>query len=190
MNEERRAVPGAADRVRRETATRRAWSAAAMGEAMLRTSFSEILNSSRDFSTAITDAGGRRVAQAEDIPGHVGAMPAAVRATREVFGDDIRPGDVCLRNDPSFGCGRRPDRGDDPDRGRRGPLRPGRGGRRCAYGASGGRRPGPARRRREISSAGSRPERNGCLAHPTSKGVKNATSITIAAIIQSPSTRR
>ena len=127
MNEERRAVPGAADRVRRETATRRAWSAAAMGEAMLRTSFSQILNSSRDFSTAITDAGGRRVAQAEDIPGHVGAMPAAVRATREAFGDDIHPGDVCLRNDPSFGCGRRPDRGDDPDRGRRGPLRPGRG---------------------------------------------------------------
>ncbi len=52
---------------------------------------------------------------------------------------------------------------------------------------------GDLRRRqggREISSYDSRPGRNCCLAHPTSKGVKNATSITIAAIIQSPSTRR
>ena len=52
---------------------------------------------------------------------------------------------------------------------------------------------GDLRRRqggREISSYDSRPERNCCLAHPTSKGVKNTTSITIAAIIQSPSTRR
>ena len=87
--------------MRLETATRRAWSAAAIGEAMLRTSFSQILNSSRDFSTTITDAGGRRVAQAEDIPGHVGAMPAAVRATREAFGDDIHPGDVFGRSDSS-----------------------------------------------------------------------------------------
>ena len=53
-----------------------------MGEAMLRTSFSQILNSSRDFSTAITDAGGRLVAQAEHLPVHVGAMPSAVLATR------------------------------------------------------------------------------------------------------------
>ena len=35
-----------------------------MGEAMLRTAYSQILNSSRDFSTAITDAEGRLVAQA------------------------------------------------------------------------------------------------------------------------------
>ena len=44
-----------------------------MGEAMLRTSFSQILNSSRDFSTAICGHDGRLVAQAEHIPVHVGA---------------------------------------------------------------------------------------------------------------------
>ena len=80
-----------------------------MGEAMLRTSFSQILNSSRDFSTAITDAGGRLVAQAEYIPVHVGAMPASVLATLEAFGDAIHPGDVFLRNDPYFGGSQLPD---------------------------------------------------------------------------------
>jgi N-methylhydantoinase B len=38
-----------------------------MGEAMLRTSYSQILNSSRDFSTGICDAAGRLVAQAEHV---------------------------------------------------------------------------------------------------------------------------
>ena len=80
-----------------------------MGEAMLRTSFSQILNSSRDFSTAITDAGGRLVAQAEYIPVHVGAMPASVLATLEACGDDIHPGDVFLLHDPYFGRSQLPD---------------------------------------------------------------------------------
>ena len=48
-----------------------------MGEAMLRTSYSQILNSSRDFSTAICDINGRLIAQAEHVPIHVGALPWA-----------------------------------------------------------------------------------------------------------------
>ncbi|MED5573839.1 MAG: hydantoinase B/oxoprolinase family protein, partial [Pseudomonadota bacterium] len=39
-----------------------------MGEAMLRTSYSQILNSSRDFSMAICDGAGDLVSQAEHIP--------------------------------------------------------------------------------------------------------------------------
>ena len=35
-----------------------------MGEAMLRTAYSQILNSSRDFSTALCDAQARLIAQA------------------------------------------------------------------------------------------------------------------------------
>ena len=80
-----------------------------MGEAMLRTSFSQILNSSRDFSTAITDAKGELVAQAEYIPVHVGAMPSSTLATLEAFGDDIHPGDVFLLNDPYHGGSHLPD---------------------------------------------------------------------------------
>jgi N-methylhydantoinase B len=73
-----------------------------MGEAMLRTSFSQILNSSRDFSMAICDADGKLVAQAEHIPVHVGALPSAVEAVLEAFGDDIHAGDVFMLNDPYF----------------------------------------------------------------------------------------
>lgn len=55
-----------------------------MGEAMLRTPFSQILNSSRDFSTAICGADGALVAQAEHIPVHVGALATGTRAIYRV----------------------------------------------------------------------------------------------------------
>jgi N-methylhydantoinase B len=80
-----------------------------MGEAMLRTSYSQILNSSRDFSTAICDADGRLVAQAEHVPIHVGAIPWAVKSVRQFFGDRVRPGDVYLLNDPYHGNNHLPD---------------------------------------------------------------------------------
>ena len=54
-----------------------------MGEAMLRTAYSQILNSSRDFSIALIDAQCRLVAQADHIPVHVGAMPWAAKALTE-----------------------------------------------------------------------------------------------------------
>jgi N-methylhydantoinase B len=80
-----------------------------MGEAMLRTSYSQILNSSRDFSTAIAGADGRLVAQAEHIPIHVGALPWAVIAVNEFFKSDVNKGDVFLLNDPYFGGSHLPD---------------------------------------------------------------------------------
>ena len=80
-----------------------------MGEAMLRTSYSQILNSSRDFSTAICDLDGRLIAQAEHVPIHVGALPYAARAVTEFFGDDIHKGDVFLLNDPYHGGNHLPD---------------------------------------------------------------------------------
>src|SRR6516225_477416 len=80
-----------------------------MGEAMLRTSYSQILNSSRDFSTAICDLDGRLIAQAEHVPIHVGALPYAAKAVSEFFGDDIHPDDVFLLNDPYHGGNHLPD---------------------------------------------------------------------------------
>jgi N-methylhydantoinase B len=79
-----------------------------MGEAMLRTSFSQILNSSRDFSIGIVDTRCRLVAQADHIPIHVGALPWAARAIEARF-SDISEGDVFLSNDPSFGGSHLPD---------------------------------------------------------------------------------
>ena len=80
-----------------------------MGEAMLRTSYSQILNSSRDFSTAICDLDGRLIAQAEHVPIHVGALPFAAKAMTGFFGDDIHKGDVFLLNDPYHGGNHLPD---------------------------------------------------------------------------------
>src|SRR5439155_1376465 len=80
-----------------------------MGEAMLRTAYSQILNSSRDFSTALCDAAARLVAQAEHVPIHVGAIPWAVEAVRDAFTGRIKPGDVYLLNDPYHGGNHLPD---------------------------------------------------------------------------------
>jgi N-methylhydantoinase B len=80
-----------------------------MGEAMLRTAYSQILNSSRDFSTAICDLDGRLIAQAEHVPIHVGALPFAAKAMTEFFRDDINPGDAFLLNDPYHGGNHLPD---------------------------------------------------------------------------------
>ena len=80
-----------------------------MGEAMLRTAYSQILNSSRDFSTAICDHQARLVAQAEHVPIHVGAIPWAVASVRDAFVGRVRPGDVFLLNDPYHGNNHLPD---------------------------------------------------------------------------------
>src|SRR2546422_566226 len=80
-----------------------------MGEAMLRTAYSQILNSSRDFSTALCDAQARLIAQAEHVPIHVGAIPWAVESVRDAFKERIRPGDVYLLNDPYHGNNHLPD---------------------------------------------------------------------------------
>jgi N-methylhydantoinase B len=80
-----------------------------MGEALLRTATSQILNSSRDFSIALCDAQARLVAQADHIPVHVGAMPFAAQAVLDSFGSAMRPGDCFLLNDPWYGGSHLPD---------------------------------------------------------------------------------
>lgn len=80
-----------------------------MGEAMLRTSFSQILNSSRDFSTAICGADSQLVAQADHIPVHVGALQPAAASIIDAFGDEVSKGDIFLLNDPYFGGSHLPD---------------------------------------------------------------------------------
>ena len=80
-----------------------------MTEVMLRTAMSQILNSSRDFSTAILDSDCQLVAQGEGIPVHVSALPVAGAAVRDYFGDDIHEGDLFILNDPYFGGSHLPD---------------------------------------------------------------------------------
>ena len=77
-----------------------------MGAALIRSAFSANIKERRDCSTAIFDAGGRMVAQAEHIPVHLGAMPASVAA---VIACDPGPNDVFVLNDPYAGGTHLPD---------------------------------------------------------------------------------
>jgi N-methylhydantoinase B len=77
-----------------------------MGAVLIRGSYSSNIKERRDCSTALFDARGRMVAQAEHIPVHLGAMPEAVAA---IMGRDPRPGDVFAINDPYSGGTHLPD---------------------------------------------------------------------------------
>ena len=77
-----------------------------MGEVLVRGAFSPNITERRDCSTALFDADGRLVAQAEHIPVHLGAMPEAVAA---VLDESPEPGDVFVLNDPFAGGTHLPD---------------------------------------------------------------------------------
>jgi len=77
-----------------------------MGAALVRSAFSANIKERRDCSTALFDARGRMIAQAEHIPVHLGAMPDAVAA---VMRRDPSPEDVFVLNDPYAGGTHLPD---------------------------------------------------------------------------------
>jgi len=77
-----------------------------MGAVLVRSAFSANIKERRDCSTALFDARGRMIAQAEHIPVHLGAMPDAVAA---VLAHDPAPGDVWILNDPFEGGTHLPD---------------------------------------------------------------------------------
>jgi len=77
-----------------------------MGALLIRGAYSSNIKERRDCSTALFDAEGRMVAQAEHIPVHLGAMPEAVAA---VMRRHPRPGDVFALNDPYSGGTHLPD---------------------------------------------------------------------------------
>ncbi len=77
-----------------------------MGAVLIRGSYSSNIKERRDCSTALFDARGRMVAQAEHIPVHLGAMPEAVKA---IMARDPEPGDVFAINDPYSGGTHLPD---------------------------------------------------------------------------------
>ncbi|SFR91687.1 N-methylhydantoinase B [Halomicrobium zhouii] len=77
-----------------------------MGQVLIRGAYSPNITERRDCSTAVFDADGRLVAQAEHVPVHLGAMPRAVDAVLE---KDPQPGDVFVLNDPFAGGTHLPD---------------------------------------------------------------------------------
>ena len=77
-----------------------------MGQTLIRGAYSPNIKERRDCSTALFDAAGRMIAQAEHIPVHLGAMPQSVDAVMEY---DPEPGDVFILNDPFRGGTHLPD---------------------------------------------------------------------------------
>jgi N-methylhydantoinase B len=77
-----------------------------MGAALIRSAYSANIKERRDCSTALFDAHGELVMQAEHIPVHLGSMPDAVAAVR---GEEQRPGAAWILNDPYRGGTHLPD---------------------------------------------------------------------------------
>ena len=77
-----------------------------MGAVLVRSAHSANIKERRDCSTALFDARGEMVMQAEHIPVHLGAMPAAVRA---VLDEEHTDGAPWILNDPYRGGTHLPD---------------------------------------------------------------------------------
>ena len=77
-----------------------------MGAVLVRSAHSANIKERRDASTALFDADGQMVMQAEHIPVHLGAMSSAVAA---VLGEEQRPGESWILNDPYRGGTHLPD---------------------------------------------------------------------------------
>ncbi len=86
-----------------------------MGHKLMRMSYSSIIRESEDFGTALTDATGRQLCectmstplQSGPIPGYIEGILAELKKR----GDEIRPGDVFMHNDPYAGASHGPDVG-------------------------------------------------------------------------------
>jgi len=77
-----------------------------MGAVLIRSAYSANIKERHDCSTALFDARGELVMQAEHIPVHLGSMPDAVAA---VLDEDHEPGVAWILNDPYRGGTHLPD---------------------------------------------------------------------------------
>ncbi|MEQ8344183.1 MAG: hydantoinase B/oxoprolinase family protein [Sneathiellaceae bacterium] len=84
-----------------------------MGYKLMRMSYSSIIRESEDFGTALIDANDNQLAEAkQSTPLQSGPIPGYVRGIRKYLalrGEEIRPGDVIMHNDPYSGGSHGPD---------------------------------------------------------------------------------
>ena len=77
-----------------------------MGVALIKSSYSTNIKERQDCSTAIFDARGEVIAQAEHIPMHLGSLLGVVREVLARYPvDTLAPGDIFISNDPYTGGG-------------------------------------------------------------------------------------
>lgn len=84
-----------------------------MGYKLMRMSYSSIIRESEDFGAALVDATGQGLAEsAQSTPLQSGPIPGYVQhvlKTLAARGEEIRPGDVIMHNDPYGGASHGPD---------------------------------------------------------------------------------
>ena len=81
-----------------------------MNANLIRTGYSPNIKERRDCSCALFDADAEMIAQAENMPVHLGSMPFSVRAAIDRFPrESLDPGDAILLNDPFYGGAHLPD---------------------------------------------------------------------------------
>ncbi|MDG2424852.1 MAG: hydantoinase B/oxoprolinase family protein [Phycisphaerales bacterium] len=80
-----------------------------MGAMLRRTAHSVNIKERLDFSCAIFDRSGRLVANGPHMPVHLGSMDHSVQSVLAAHGDDLKPGDAWLLNDPYHGGTHLPD---------------------------------------------------------------------------------
>ncbi|WP_421849392.1 hydantoinase B/oxoprolinase family protein [Oricola sp.] len=74
-----------------------------MFAAMRKTAMSSIIYEVLDMGTGVCDAQGRLAASGAGIPHFVGVLDKSVTFIIDKFGDDVKPGDVFVTNDPYYG---------------------------------------------------------------------------------------
>lgn len=86
-----------------------------MGYKLMRMSYSSIIRESEDFGAALCDTEGRQLCEcSKSTPLQSGPIPGYVKGILRAFrerGDEIRPGDVIIHNDPYYGASHSPDVG-------------------------------------------------------------------------------
>jgi N-methylhydantoinase B len=80
-----------------------------MATTIYRTAHSTVVRDAMDFSAALCGATGETIAQAVTIPLQLGSIPTAMNALLERYGNELRPGDVYIVNDPFDGASHNPD---------------------------------------------------------------------------------
>ena len=84
-----------------------------MGHKLMRMSYSSIIRESEDFGAALTDETGRQLCECKmSTPLQSGPIPGYVTnilSTMKARGEEIRPGDVIMHNDPYGGASHGPD---------------------------------------------------------------------------------
>jgi N-methylhydantoinase B len=75
-----------------------------MALVIMRSAYSPVVRDSMDYSTALCDRNGEIIAQGLTLAVQLGSFPDVMRVIRREHGDDVKPGDVFIANDP-YGSG-------------------------------------------------------------------------------------